>query len=942
MSQEQFLGEISRTLGRLQYQIKIENAAGFFSQNKLLETLILPVLKEVYSLPRLRNANDGKTNRAHVDLVDDAKKQAWQVTTEGHASKITKTLTGFVNDRLHRQYRRLRFFIFSPQRVAFQTKTKRQWAAICRRKLRFNPAEDIVQFDGLYRAVSNLPFAGIKAVRAIITESVVGESYVDVAALLQGQALGQVQQEKDSAKYIPDIFVETAEAKSLARNFWHPQLFLGEILDRCDRSRLPLQNAFLEKCGLPRLPILDLARGRAVTHFAELTDVAQDLEQQLARLAAAAVPLEDTRHGEEPPLSCRPERRHYYDQNAWQLRETGRHIREWAEEISESLAAIRARVFILTGKAGQGKTNFVCDFVERFATPHGVPCAYFTGLQLGRVTADLPDHVLRTLFQGKAPTFEKCAQLLSDYAASRNQPFVFVIEGLNEHARIHQFALQLEALIETALRYPHIRFFLTCRSEYFVQRFGNLERSSFRNLIRTFAPLERHFGDHERTRLLAGYFKFFGIDPERVNEDAQQLLRSDTLLLRFFCEAYGARGRPTGYVMPYIPHVYRAEIFERYLERKLAAAARAKERATTTPSLVGPDRDLLAVVRQVAGYMVTQRQFSDVPLTAIPAEMHEALYFLIGEEILLRRDPAAQDATSLGPAKDVLNFIYDEFRDFLIAKYLVQTVYPHSTADFSSFLACGGSEGTSTSEGLKRFLFYLSRRPEYAAFWDFYRQQSAYAEVFVPEVFYISPKIHNADDVQRVRQILETGGPKAVDICRALTWWGVEQYYPVLNLRILIEVIGAGDDTRYDALLRARFQARYYYGGDRTPPTEEWIKVVEEQLLPYFKPDRHAAFLDFMVLLFPLDPDGELESPTVRFFRRVAATHSDEAQAALERSLQHRLQIHRPFVWRLLGERASFLPPATSLRSLAAAELPTAAGQHATEIQRFLSRLPPV
>lgn len=937
MTLRKALEDISNALGRLQHQISLENAAGYFSTNKILENVLLPVLAKTYDLPHLRNANVGGANVPYVDLVDDSKKFAFQITTERHASKITDTLTGFVANNTFQKYKTLRFFIFAPTPVATQKRSHEKWKEICKGKFDFKPADDIVQFADLYRDISNLSWPKVREIRDFLAQSLVGEEWIDIPALLAGQAIAQVNREKETGKYIPDIFVETTSTKALSRVFWHPHLFFGEILDSIARCRIPVWNKILAKCGLPLLPSIDAEKFRSVTQPADLTSAAQQIEQELKQLVDAAKLLEGVKHGDPPSCPIAPEKRDFYDQNTWHLRNTARVVQEWAQDKIQKLHAVQRRVFILTGKAGQGKTNLVCDFVERFVVPHEVPCAYFTGLQLGRISGDLGEHIQRTLFQGKTPTFRAAAKLLSKYAAEKNQPFVFVFEGINEHSRISHFNGELEELVVEALKFPNIRFYFTCRSEYFVQRFGNLLRSTFCNEILHIEPRQQYFGDFAQDRLLDGYFKYFEVDPDKVDEQAQRFLKDDPLMLRFFCDAYGKRGRPADYQMPDIPHIYRAQIFERYLVKKLDAAADSKSRIVHQPSPIASKADLLAVIRAVIGYMVTNRQFSDIPFSAVPATMLSDLWFLLGEDILLRRDLAASDTISLAPPAEVLNFVYDEFRDFLIAKYLVDHFDPKGPDSFEAFVAVGEAGAVQISEGIKRFLFYNSRLPERLEFWEYYSRQPAYAEVFVPEIFFIAEEHLNADDAVRVRAVLEKNDYNSTRVAQFLFWRGPRDSFPFLNLDLLIDTLTDGDDVRYDSLIRNNFLS--YFGiQERSQPAQEWCEIIEEHLLPYFNPVRHEPYVQLMTVLFPLESGRDLESPAVRLFRKIAASFPSLAYKVLSRALGFKFPAHRPYVWRLLTEQNLDATMAAELRAMAEAELESASDETATEIRRFLTK----
>ncbi|MCX6938810.1 MAG: SMEK domain-containing protein [Verrucomicrobia bacterium] len=935
MTTSKALDDISSTLGRLQHQISLENAAGYFSKNKILENILLPVLAKTYDLPHLRNANAKGANEPYVDLVDDLKKFAFQITTERHASKITDTLTGFVASKTFQKYSKLQFFIFAPKPVAFSAVSRKKWTRICRGKFKFKQADDIVEFTDLYRDISNLSGPKIREIRDLLAQSVVGEEWIDVRTLLVGQAITQVNREKETGKYIPDIFVETTSTKALSRVFWHPHLFFGEILDSVTRCRLPIWNKFLAKCGLPLLPVINAEKFRSTARPEELASAAQQIEQELLQLAAAAKLFDGLNHGDLPPCPIAPGKRDFHDQNAWRVRDTARVVQEWTEDQIQKLHAVQRRVFILTGKAGQGKTNLVCDFVERFGVPHEVPCAYFTGLQLGRISGDLGEHIQRTLLQGKTPTFQAAARVLSNYAAEKQQPFVFVFEGLNEHSRISQFAGELEELVSAALKFPNVRFYFTCRSEYFIQRFGNLLKSTFKNDILLVEPRQQYLGDFARDQLLDGYFRYFEVDPNRVDEQAQRFLQDDTLLLRFFCVAYGKRGRPANYQMPDIPHIYRAQIFDLYLNKKLDDAADTKNRTVQQLSPVGSKKELLAVIRWVTSYMVIKRQFSDVPFSEVPTAMHSDLWFLLGEEILLRRDPAPSGNISLAAPADVLNFVYDEFRDFLIAKYLVENFDPMTPSGFATFVAASEEGTTQISEGIKRFLFYTSRLPDKLEFWKYYSQQPAYDEVFVPEIFFVAEEHHNTDDAVRVRTVLEKANHNSTRVAEFLLWRGPRERFPFLNLDLLIDTLADGDDDLHAALIRNNFLS-YYQFQERSQPAQEWVKTFEKYLIPCFNSTRHEPYVQLMTILFPLERESDLESPVVRLFRRIAANFPALAHKVLSRALEFKFTTHRPYVWRLLAEQNLEAGMIANLRTVAEGELASASAETATEIRRFL------
>lgn len=265
----------------------------------------------------------------------------------------------------------------------------------------------------------------------------------------------------------------------------------------------------------------------------------------------------------------------------------------------------------------------VCDFVENFLFNHKVPCAYLTGRVLRSMHApDLGDAVQRLLFEGKTSSFAEAARLLSQYAGRVDKPFILIIDGINEHHRISEFADQLEQFIQTALEYPYLNLLLTCRSEFFHQRFGTLITGPLKLHVFLLEANDQRLEDEGYDDLLTNYFKFFRVNRKMVSEQVVESLKKDFLLLRFFCEAYGARNKPTGYKQSFIAHIYREEIFTIYLNRKLGTADLFLRHLSSKVTLTGQKKNLLAVLRHCVEHMLKSWQFVNVPVSAIPADQY--------------------------------------------------------------------------------------------------------------------------------------------------------------------------------------------------------------------------------------------------------------------------------------------------------------------------------
>ncbi|MGD0017271.1 MAG: SMEK domain-containing protein [Verrucomicrobiia bacterium] len=939
------LHKISKAVGVLTYQIRAENLAGLYSKNRLAEDLLLPIFKIVFKLPNLKNVNRDTVNFPYIDLADDGERVAMQVSSETSASKITETLKGFIAKGYHARYDRLLIFLLTTLKSNYQARTKKQWSRLCRNRVRFNPDSDIINTQELYRLIQGIPHADILAVHDIIASSIIGEEYVDVETSLAQQATQQVEYEKNSTKYIPDIFIETPGTKHLARIFCHPALFFNGILDELRRTRLPFINDRLRSVGFQQLIMPNLTQYSSKRTLPDVAAFAAKLSADLTAFSQIALSYKELSGKKPPPFSVPKDRQYLYDQLWYKIQDGAWSLQHTLEDIRRELAVVNARVFILTGRAGQGKTNLVCDLVENFLMKHRIPSAFLSGRRLSQMQGvDLAASINYILFGNRTRSFSDGATLLSRNAGRANKPFVLIIDGLNEHHKLGEFSQQLESFIETALQFPNIKIFLTCRSEFFHDRFDNLTRSSFANELFLHEPIENRYDEMRNDRLITGYFKFFRIDEHLVSHQAIEVLSRDVLLLRFFCEAYGARGKSKGYKQPHIAHIYRDQVFRLYLDNKLGTADAFLRRVTGKPYVSQPKTELLNVIQQIVEYMLRNWHFTDVPVSAIPADLHVPLYSLLDEDVILRRD--VTPAGAVFPAsQETINFTFDEFRDFLIAQYMLDRVYVTDKNAFSDYISRNDPKQSQITEGIRKFLFYASRRPANKEFLTFYKEQQWYKEIYIPEVFYIEDNLTNGDDRETILGILEAGGPLASKVAWHLVLRWESPFYSILNLNLLLSFLENASDQQHDALIAVNF-AKSHPNKQLDYSTARYAEVIRDLTTrcTLSSQSPQIPLLRLLILLFPLDTGLDLESPSVDVFRQLLAVAPELGIGLLRDSFKYKFTVHKPQVWRLLSESSSLLSASDPLVSLAKSELKRIGSAASApvlhkEISRFLAHM---
>ncbi len=512
---------------------------------------------------------------------------------------------------------------------------------------------------------------------------------------------------------------------------------------------------------------------------------------------------------------------------------------------------------------------------------------------------DLTVVVRRLIFPSAVTSLEEGLSTLAAACADRRQPFVLVIGGLNEHPDVRAFAGQLEHLLETLVRYPHVRVLMTCRSEFLEQRFGTLLSGPLAPLLHVSSAHGQRFDDEQYRELVARYFRFFKVRPRHVSRRVIEFLRRDVLLLRFFCEAYGARGREGTYKQPPVAGIYRDEIFRRYIEDKLGRAQHSvvNDRSAARP-LVRP-AEIRRVLSLVAAHMLETGQFADVPRTVVPAALDAELTALLDEELILRHDLGPAPSLLAEPT-EVLNFTFDEMRDFMLAQHLLG-VHMQDPGEFTRLVTEQQPTMAQSVEGLQRFLFYASRVPANRAFFESFRAHPWYAALYDTEVFAVPPTHLDAEDRRIAEAALAAGGARAQHFARELALCWRRSLFPVLNLDVLLEIARSADPSFFTDVIAPTF-GRASYGQDSL--AEALCHFVEGTVLPTFAPDRQHEYdpiFRLLLLLLPVGATPTLDSPAVAVFRQLISAYPAYALGLLQEALDDGRRWHRAFLWRLLS-----------------------------------------
>ncbi|MCY7322852.1 MAG: SMEK domain-containing protein, partial [Phormidesmis sp. CAN_BIN36] len=156
MRREISLKRITELVSRFVCQIKYEVLSGKTDLNKSSETILIPLLNEVYGW-NLKNINDVENNNNYpgIDLFDKASRISIQVTATVGMDKITDTLKQFIKEEHYLRFDRLIIFILKEKRASpYSDVQVEKISNIIQGRFSFDTKKDILDCANILKEVN--------------------------------------------------------------------------------------------------------------------------------------------------------------------------------------------------------------------------------------------------------------------------------------------------------------------------------------------------------------------------------------------------------------------------------------------------------------------------------------------------------------------------------------------------------------------------------------------------------------------------------------------------------------------------------------------------------------------------------------------------------------------------------------------------------------------
>ena len=163
----QVRNRINELMARWVAELKGAASMSQTDPNIASEYILIPLLREVYDWPDLRNLNTESANYPGIDLADDNARVAIQVTSKRTLEKVKHTLSEFANDdfKLYERYDRLIIYILVEKQGSYSDTT---FGKIIGGRFTFDKKRDILDYRDLLRVIQDFELDRAKRVLDIL------------------------------------------------------------------------------------------------------------------------------------------------------------------------------------------------------------------------------------------------------------------------------------------------------------------------------------------------------------------------------------------------------------------------------------------------------------------------------------------------------------------------------------------------------------------------------------------------------------------------------------------------------------------------------------------------------------------------------------------------------------------------------------------------------
>lgn len=600
-----------------------------------------------------------------------------------------------------------------------------------------------------------------------------------------------------SQKYLPDTFLENMMAKEKARMFVAPHKMYPHVYEQVNNLNFDYYNKtqiFKGQKSKFKLDVKKWAVQDKIIDIEKLRTIIAEIQKYLAEKVEK---LKAT--GNEGWLASRR-----------------------VERLVGNLEMMNKQVMVVTSDAGQGKTNFVCDLVHNILQTDNIPYIFTNAYELS--AEQLAKSIaVEYNFIGDY-SLEEVIVKAELYCHQHLQYIIIVIDGLNEHPKQGLFKSNLKRVLDAIKEHQHVKVLLTCRKQYYDGNYQAIQQTLGDGICELQLG-KRHRSwedseDNEDKCLLERYAACFDAK-EPQDLVIRSVLLNDLLLMRIFFQGYKGQDLSKTTQIDYV------DLYGRYFSQLCGQIQTIIEQESHVTNVKGMAKRLFD---KIIVWMIENNKFTNLPIDSILesliSEERQCFPAFMSANLLLKQDMPEDEER----AYEVLNFTYEQIRDYLISRYMVDVVYSNDQDKFEKLLDNYTSENSNLAEGTKMFLFLYVRNYDKKDVYELIKLQPWHDTILVNFIWNIPDEKITEGETKKIKTYLSGHTDDIVRILVYSHWSPVK--YKNLNLQTLFDVLEEMGKEKRTAYLESVWPSkpnRYsVYGRPIITPRGELLSAIRD------------------------------------------------------------------------------------------------------------------
>lgn len=355
--------------------------------------------------------------------------------------------------------------------------------------------------------------------------------------------------------------------------------------------------------------------------------------------------------------------------------------------------AANGRYLILTGSAGNGKTNLLCSISELLVNLKQTTIF----LNAREVEGDILGFVFNEL--GLPDLYKKHKDiylyLVNLLLTIQNKHLFIIVDAINENDS-DGFGNRISAFINKISKYSRVKIIVSCRNEYYNDRFRKYLVEKANIPVFEFDLKEQHYTSTAINRIIKVYSNHFNYGGN-ISPAVKSVLSEQLLLLRIFFEVNKDSNVD-------VFSIRKHEIYAQYIEK-----------------LKQNNREYLeTVLNAVTDFMIQSDNYDEISITDLEKAgiTSDEIWKTVNSGILLSKKLVFHEGTIARNEKEVVYFVFDEMRDYYLARQiLLNNVSAHNVDGevVIEKLKQLKASGASCAEGVIHYCYVFFRTDEVVA-----------------------------------------------------------------------------------------------------------------------------------------------------------------------------------------------------------------------------------